>query len=255
MVNVETERAGTSYPFYRARERTAKDLTRRGSDDVHEAHQSGCRLDPKKGEVNMNVELLTSPLSFEKMEHIAALAALTCRGNADKNFSAPLVLERIIKAGHESVLEHINLTYSVKGLSRACLQELARHRHISLSVESTRHTLKKKIEDTTKFLGELPEEYLSLAQSFALFVATTPDLSNDELKYYLPEFWPTDLILTSNVRELRHILNLRTAPQALREFRELARAMYEAVPEQFKYLLRDCVHEEQPQVQCAPEEV
>ncbi|MBQ7217132.1 MAG: FAD-dependent thymidylate synthase [Synergistaceae bacterium] len=192
----------------------------------------------------MKVELLTSSESIAEMEKNTALAVLTCHDNAEREHVPAEVLTRIIKAGHESILEHINLTYSVKGLSRACLQELARHRHISLSVESTRHTLKKKIEDTTKFLGELPEEYLSLAQSFALFVATTPDLSNDELKYYLPEFWPTNLVLTSNVRELRHILDLRTAPAALKEFRDLARAMYEAVPEEFKYLLKDCVHEE-----------
>ena len=191
----------------------------------------------------MNVELLTSPASIEDMEKFAAIGALTCRGNADKEFIPHEVLGRIIKAGHESILEHINLTYAIKGISRALLQELARHRHLSLSVESTRHTLRKQLEDI-KFFNELPEEYLSLARSFAIFAATTPDMPNDELKYYLPEFWPTNLVLTSNVRELRHILNLRTAPAALKEFRDLARAMYEAVPEEFKYLLKDCVHEE-----------
>ena len=177
------------------------------------------------------------------MERAAALAALTCHANTNREFVPADVLGRIIKAGHESILEHINLTYSIKGISRALLQELARHRHLSLSVESTRHTLRKQLEDI-KFFDELPEEYLSLARSFAIFAATTPDLPNDELKYYLPEFWPTNLVLTSNVRELRHILNLRTAPAALKEFRNLARAMYEAVPEQFKYLLEDCVHDE-----------
>ena len=69
-------------------------------------------------------------------------------------------------------------------------------------------------------------------------------MPNDELKYYPPEFWPTNLILTTNIRELRHILNLRTAPAALKEFRDLGHAMFEAVPEQFRYLLADCVHEE-----------
>ena len=69
-------------------------------------------------------------------------------------------------------------------------------------------------------------------------------MPNDELKYFIPEFWPVNLVLTSNVRELRHILNLRTAPAALKEFRDLARAMYEAVPEEFKYLLKDCVYDE-----------
>ena len=199
----------------------------------------------------MKVELLTSPLSFERMEHIAALAALTCRGNADKEFSAPDVLGRIIKSGHESVLEHINLTYSIKGLSRACLQEVARHRHISLSGESTRHTLKKILSSSagkTEILQSVPDKYHRAVRDF-LHVAEDYEeygeiLSNDELKYYLPECWPTNLVLTSNIRELRHILRLRTAPQALKEFRELARAMYEAVPEAFKYLLRDCVYEE-----------
>ena len=191
----------------------------------------------------MDVELLTSPASIEDMEKFAAIGALTCRSNADKEFVPCEVLARIIKAGHESILEHINLTYSIKGISRALLQEVSRHRHISLSVESTRHTLRKQLKDI-KWFDELPREYLSLAQSFALFAATTPDLSNDELKYYVPEFWPVNLVLTSNIRELRHILNLRTAPAALKEFRDLARAMYEAVPEQYKYLLKDCVHDE-----------
>ena len=189
------------------------------------------------------VELLTNEKHIEEMERAAALAALTCHANTDREFVPCEVLGRIIKAGHESILEHINLTYSIKGISRALLQELARHRHISLSVESTRHTLKKQLKDI-KWFDELPQEYLSLAQSFALFAATTPDLLNDELKYYLPEFWPVNLVLTSNIRELRHILTLRTAPAALKEFRDLARAMYEAVPEQYKYLLKDCVHDE-----------
>ena len=194
----------------------------------------------------MNVELLTSASSIADMEKFAALGALTCRGNAEKEFEPSEVLMRIIKAGHESVLEHINLTYSIKGISRALLQELARHRHISLSVESTRHTLRKHLENEQWMEhlldGKRPAQrdllydLVNLAKIF--------DEDNDELKYYLPEFWPTNLVLTSNIRELRHILDLRTAPAALKEFRDLARAMYEAVPEQFKYLLKDCVHEE-----------
>ena len=177
------------------------------------------------------------------MEKFAAIGALTCHANTGKEFVPSEVLGRIINAGHESILEHINLTYSIKGISRALLQELARHRHISLSVESTRHTLKKQLEDIT-FLKELPEEYQSLARSFAIFAVTTPDMPNDELKYFLPEFWPTNLVLTVNIRELRHILDLRTAPAALKEFRTLAHSMFDVVPEQFKYLLQDCVHKE-----------
>ncbi len=196
----------------------------------------------------MKVELLTEAEHLAKMEHNAAIGALTCRGNTEKEFVASEVLSRIIKAGHESVLEHINLTYSIKGISRALLQELARHRHISLSVESTRHTLKKNVETcegVEDLYDAVPSRYHYVLRDFLEFTSENTGLtSNDELKYFIPEFWPTNLVLTSNVRELRHILNLRTAPAALKEFRELARAMYEAVPEEFKYMLKDCVHKE-----------
>ena len=192
----------------------------------------------------MRVELLTSEKHIEEMERAAALAALTCHANTDREFIPAEVLGRIIKAGHESVLEHINLTYSIKGISRALLQEIARHRHISLSVESTRHTLKKYLDRVMYLYAMIPAKYHTALQDFLYTAKGSPELSNDELKYYVPEFWPTNLVLTSNIRELRHILNLRTAPAALKEFRLLARAIYEAVPEQFKYLLKDCVHEE-----------
>ena len=192
----------------------------------------------------MRVELLTSEKHIEEMERAAALAALTCRANTDRKFIPAEVLSRILKAGHESVLEHINLTYSIKGISRALLQEIARHRHISLSVESTRHTLKKYLDRVMYLYAMIPAKYHTALQDFLYTAKGSPELSNDELKYYVPEFWPVNLVLTSNIRELRHILNLRTAPAALKEFRLLARAIYEAVPEQFKYLLKDCVHEE-----------
>ena len=191
----------------------------------------------------MKVTLLTSEASLKDMENFAALAALTCHANTDKPYIANEVLDRIITAGHESVLEHINLTYSVKGISRALLQELSRHRHISLSVESTRHTLKKQL-DYTKFFDELPKEYLEFGFHFVNFADAHPDMPNDKLKYYLPEFWPTNLILTSNVRELRHIIKLRTAPAALKEFQKLARALFDAVPDGFKYFLEDCIYDD-----------
>ena len=209
----------------------------------------------------MIVKLLTSTQSIQDMEHFAALAALTCHANTDKmsneGYKPSDTLKNIIKAGHESILTHINLTFSIQELSRACLQELARHRHISLSVESTRFTLRKFfnkglfISNINEFSRDFSIGELGLC-SFKQFVCnvlgsliTIHDMPNDELKYYLPEFWPTNLIITLNIREFRHILNLRTAPAALKEFRFLAHSMFLEVPDEFKYLLQDCVHEEE----------
>ena len=206
----------------------------------------------------MEVTLLTSPASFKDMENFAALAALTCHANAENEYVPHEILARIIKLGHESILEHITLTYGIKGLSRACLQELARHRHISLSVESTRHTL-NEIFDTWKTSDDVPDlpqnvreiDGYDIYGNLRIFylselraLSVKKNIPNDELKYYLPEFWPTNLVLTSNIRELRHILKLRTNPAALNEFRVLAYSLFKAVPESFRYLLEDCVYRE-----------
>ena len=199
----------------------------------------------------MEVKLITEFSVLSGMEYNAAYAMLTCHANttrlhieSDKSF-----IERAIKLGHESILEHINLTFEIKDLSRACLQELARHRHISLSVESTRHTLKKKLADGEIDLS-LPEsmdeglETLIKAYLTTLFdyVKQHPDVPNDVLKYAMPECLSTNLIMTLNVRELRHIVKLRSAPAALGEFRYLACQLVKAIPEDYRYWVEDCVY-------------
>lgn len=203
----------------------------------------------------MEVKLLTSPHAIKEMENNSALATLTCHANTNKAFVPSEVLKRIIKNGHESILEHITMAFSIHNLSRACLQELARHRHISLSVESTRHTLHKYLTMSDDEICAFFEEYLETLpiasvepKQKKMFCGTylgilrgVKDIPNDELKYFLPELWPTNLVLTSNARELRHILKLRTAPQALKEFRILSHSLYETVPEEFRYLFEDCV--------------
>ena len=211
----------------------------------------------------MEVKLLTKPEHIADMVSFTTTAKLICHANTDKQVDSKNALLDIIKLGHESVLEHINLTYSIKGISRALLQELSRHRHISLSVESTRHTLKKQLADESPKLlqairellpvliqTKIPEDNPSYWHEVHIawlqwVLKKNPDIPNDMLKYYLQEFWPTNLILTTNIRELRHIIKLRTAPAALQEFQDLALALFLAVPEEYRYLLEDCVYKEE----------
>ena len=50
-----------------------------------------------------------------------------------------------------------------------------------------------------------------------------------------------NLVLTINIRELRHILNSHIEQT---ELRELVRVLYETVPEEFRYLLKGCACDE-----------
>lgn len=52
---------------------------------------------------------------------------------------------------HSSILEHITFNFFIDGISRACLQEWSRHRHMSQSVESTRYTMAKELKTEQSF--------------------------------------------------------------------------------------------------------
>lgn len=153
----------------------------------------------------------------------------------------PYILNRIDQ-GHESILEHCYLTVEIGNLSRALLQELARHRFLSLSVQSTRWAMKKALTNSPDANWILPpalygetvypfcpspdaqdkedaEALLKMVHAFAKRMANK--YGNDTAKYFLPECTPTRLLATANIREWRHIYHLRTQMDVLPEFQEL----------------------------------
>lgn len=72
-----------------------------------------------------------------------------------------------------------------------------------------------------------------------LIVANIP---NDIAKYNLLEAYKTSLVMTVNARTLQNFLTLRTSKHALWEIRLLAKAMYEALPEDHKFLFNGCIN-------------
>ena len=159
------------------------------------------------------------------------------------------------KNKHSSTLEHLNYSFDIRGISRACLQEVARHRIASYSVKSTRYTLKE-----LKQIDKL--EYY---QHFNKFLVPTADneidncswkalknlkkmldkgIANDVAKYCLPEAYRTEMVMTINARSLQNFLSLRTSKAALLEIQLLAKGMYYAVPEEHKYLFKEVMDNE-----------
>jgi len=164
------------------------------------------------------------------------------------------------KFKHSSTLEHINYSFDIDGCSRACLQELARHRHQSLSVKSTRYTLGElktqeefilknvKNSDTMKraekflvFTGDYLVDCTSVIALENLRVTLVNGKSNDIAKYNIPESYRTSLVSTMNMRSLQNFLSLRTDKSALWEIQELAHKMFEVLPDEHKFMLEDFV--------------
>ena len=144
------------------------------------------------------------------------------------------LLEKIIDSKHESVLEHMVFTFKITDISRACLQELARHRIASYSVKSTRYTL-KELRDTPdneleNFLIENIEPIVKYSSIDSLkkikMMLNMPNPDMDKIKYALPECYKTELVWTINLRSLRNFLKLRLSLKAHQEIRKLAYEIY-----------------------------
>ena len=168
----------------------------------------------------------------------------------DKGTDTPK--ERMYRVGnkfkHASTLEHVNYTFDIDGISRACLQELARHRMQSLSVKSTRYTLKElkdavNLDDFYVHTGDADVDTGIKIQMFMLQARVKKGKSNDIVKYMIPEAYKTSLVSTMNLRALQNFLKLRTGKAALMEIQTLANAMYFAVPDEHKFMLEESVQD------------
>ena len=155
---------------------------------------------------------------------------------------------------HSSILEHISFNFFIDGISRACLQELARHRIASLSVKSSRYTLKElkdepslSIEEQYKkyivFTGNATVDIQSIKGIQRLQFVIKEGISNDIAKYCMPEAYRTQLTWTINLRSLQNFLSLRTDRTALPEIQHLAHLIYKTLPADAQSLVAHCVKE------------
>lgn len=193
---------------------------------------------------------------------ICSDAIRTCWQSFDKSDNGGVKDRELIdrvgnKFKHASTLEHLVYNFYLEGISRALLQELARHRMASLSVKSTRYTL-KELKDEEPFSVDHKEraskylvmtdvaivDEMSIRALENLRLVLVEGISNDRAKYCLPESYKTELTWTINARSLQNFIALRSDKAALWEIRDLARAVYAALPEEHRYLFENSLKEE-----------
>jgi len=190
---------------------------------------------------------------------VCAHAIRTCWQSFDKSDGAErdkALIDRVAnKFKHASTLEHLVYTFYISGVSRALLQELARHRMASPSVKSTRYTLKElkdaqqigesDYESASRFIVLTGNELVDTASIKALNnlqQILQQGISNDIAKFCLPESYKTELTWTINARSLQNFLGLRSDKSALWEIRDLAHALYDNLPEEHRYLFEECMY-------------
>ncbi len=177
----------------------------------------------------MKVEVLKD--SADPISTIS-IAAGTCYGKSDISIKR---LENCMRAGHMGVFEHAYVTFSVKGISRACSHQLVRHRLASFCQESQRYC-KVNVNDDSWYVTppDILEDDnkrsmydLMMAKNAANYkiALETLECKPEDARYLLPEATKTNLVMTVNCRELFHILDLRQSNRAQWEIRYLADEM------------------------------
>ncbi|MDR3176807.1 MAG: FAD-dependent thymidylate synthase [Desulfovibrio sp.] len=199
--------------------------------------------------VSPSFEIITMESGTNILKRIEA-AGRTCYKSEDQitDDSAVAFVQRILNSGHHSVIEHASATVRFI-CDRGITHEIVRHRLASYSQESTRYANYSKDkfgneitvirpcyweENSTEYsiwlesMKEAERAYLSLIEK---------GVTAQEARSVLPSSLKTEIIVTCNIREWRHIFELRCASAAHPQMREimlpLLAQMHDNVPPLF----------------------
>jgi thymidylate synthase (FAD) len=170
-------------------------------------------------------------------------AGRTCYKSEDKKTkdSAEKMVKALVKRGHHSVIEHVNMTVRFI-CDRGVTHEIVRHRLAAYSQESTRYCNYKggvafiippwvNVEpgeyfgDSELWMTD-PSAELSWMKSMFQAEQTYIELINNnwspqQARSVLPNSLKTEIVMTANFREWRHILALRTSKACHPQMREV----------------------------------
>ena len=146
---------------------------------------------------------------------------------------------------HHSILEHANLSFLIRGTSRAVLQEHARHRIQAISVRSTRYTMSSLINAFVASCGDR-EFFIEKVLGFDMFVTADDGYNRVEISAMFDKLVYQQKI----VENFDEISVAKSSLPFLKELKNDSQALYEAlqngkkkrnVGDAFKHIITDNV--------------
>ena len=180
-------------------------------------------------------------------------AARTCYKSEDKiaDGSAEKLIAALIKNGHHSVLEHVNISVRII-TDRAVTHELVRHRLASYSQESTRYVKYDDVEVIRPVWFDDLSEFDSSIDTWKSAMMVTENHYRyliergwrpEQARTVLPNSLKTEIFVTANVREWRHIFKLRCSKKAHPQIRALMLNMLKEFVREWPVLFNDIAEE------------
>ncbi|MGD9210685.1 MAG: FAD-dependent thymidylate synthase [Desulfobacteraceae bacterium] len=187
----------------------------------------------------------------ENALEIIEYAGRTCYKSEEKITpgSAEKFARMLMKSGHESVMEHVNA--GVRFITnRGVTHELVRHRLAAYSQESTRYVNYKNRE--MAFIKPVWWEESTDEQKECFLTALKEAEAHynhliasgwkpQQAREVLPNALKTEIVVTANLRQWRHIFTLRTAkaahPQIISLMRDCLEGFKAQIPVLFDNIL------------------
>jgi thymidylate synthase (FAD) len=183
-------------------------------------------------------------------EDVIERACRTCYLSFDRYdppASTDVLIRKVIRKGHHSVLEHASATFRIKGASRVFTHEMVRHRLMSPSQESQRYVhygsrkpfevvLPESVAD-----GGFEEKYLGMSgECYRLYQEMVDaGVPKEDARYILPGGITSEIVVTANFRELRHIFSIRCVERAHWEIRRICLDMLKIMKNEAPIVFRD----------------
>ena len=166
-------------------------------------------------------------------QRVIELAARTCYQSQDRagDDTAAGLIARLIRMGHESPLEHAYATFRLAGVSRAMSHQFVRHRLMAVSQRSQRYVSEQGFDYVAPpslpadRRAEFDRDMESIRSMYAKWKER--GLRNEDARFVLPNACATELMVSANFREWRHIFQVRGTPHAQWEIRAVCRGLCE----------------------------
>ncbi len=138
-------------------------------------------------------------------------------------------LAHIISVGHLSVLRFGHVVFRIEGVSRVCLAQLTRSKHLDYLVRSSRYC----DESDAEFIRPPGFDKLNgdVKDSVILFEQEARELYNElrgagmskqDARFWLPQAQATELYVAGNYQAFKDFIALRNTKHAQKEVRDVA---------------------------------
>lgn len=173
------------------------------------------------------------------------------------------LISHLLGHGHYGPFEHPHATFAVKGISRSCMAQITRHRHVSFDVQSQRYVSFDEVDPDDVHAGEMvvvppsvtdpnwigrnqeggsvdEETVKEREEIFRESVARSVEkyqrlldlgLPPEDARFVLPIGSKVNLVMTLNARMLMHVADMRAAADSQWEIREMTEQVLDLAAE------------------------